>query len=350
MQRARLESLLAGMRGLRIAVVGDLFLDAWIFIDRGRDEPSLETGKIAYQVDHAVYTPGAAGTVLGNLAALGVGTLRAVSLLGEDGHGLELLRGLHRLGVDTGDVLQDAALVTPTYCKPLFMPGADVPGAAAVEHNRMDYKNLRPTPPALEDALIARIHALPGTVDAVLVLDQLTEANTGVVTDRVRDALAAMARAHPELLVFADSRAHLHKFRDMTLKCNHLEAAAITGTRAPAEGDFSREAAFAALDALAERAGRAPFVTCGAQGIACVCADGSKALVRAARQTGPIDVCGAGDSCSAGIVSALCAGADRQEATFVANLVAGVTVRKLGTTGSASPQEILTLYEEQFAE
>ncbi|MEG1472038.1 MAG: PfkB family carbohydrate kinase, partial [Clostridia bacterium] len=64
----------------------------------------------------------------------------------------------------------------------------------------------------------------------------------------------------------------------------------------------------------------------------------------------PIDVCGAGDACTAGMISALCAGGLPSEAAELGNLCAGVTVRKLGTTGTANQQEVLALFEEQEAE
>ena len=59
---------------------------------------------------------------------------------------------------------------------------------------------------------------------------------------------------------------------------------------------------------------------------------------------GPIDPVGAGDSASAGLVSALTCGAPLPEAAALANLVASVTVRKIGVTGTASPTEILASF------
>jgi sugar/nucleoside kinase (ribokinase family) len=56
--------------------------------------------------------------------------------------------------------------------------------------------------------------------------------------------------------------------------------------------------------------------------------------------TGPIDPTGAGDSASAGAVLALTSGATPPEAALVANLVASITIRQLGTTGSASPAQV----------
>jgi sugar/nucleoside kinase (ribokinase family) len=52
---------------------------------------------------------------------------------------------------------------------------------------------------------------------------------------------------------------------------------------------------------------------------------------------GPIDPVGAGDSASAGIASAIAAGLDPVAAAAFGNLVASITVRQIGTTGTASP-------------
>ncbi|MCZ7544701.1 MAG: PfkB family carbohydrate kinase [Anaerolineae bacterium] len=60
---------------------------------------------------------------------------------------------------------------------------------------------------------------------------------------------------------------------------------------------------------------------------------------------GPIDIVGAGDSAVAGLASALCAGATPVEAALVGNLAASVTVRQLGTTGTASRAQMLQAFE-----
>jgi len=60
---------------------------------------------------------------------------------------------------------------------------------------------------------------------------------------------------------------------------------------------------------------------------------------------GPLDPVGAGDSASAGLISAFACGAEVEKAVAFANLAAAVTVRKLGETGTASPEEILALFD-----
>jgi len=56
--------------------------------------------------------------------------------------------------------------------------------------------------------------------------------------------------------------------------------------------------------------------------------------------SGPIDIVGAGDSCSAGIACAMVSGATLEQAAAFGNLVASITIQQLGTTGTASPEQV----------
>src|SRR6266436_1096165 len=94
---ATLEQILSRIPRLRIGVLGDLFLDRYLDIDASLTEPSLETGLEAYQVVRVRSYPGAAGTVINNLAALGVGRIVPIALIGDDGEGHELRQALHFL-------------------------------------------------------------------------------------------------------------------------------------------------------------------------------------------------------------------------------------------------------------
>lgn len=65
--------------------------------------------------------------------------------------------------------------------------------------------------------------------------------------------------------------------------------------------------------------------------------------------SGPIDVVGAGDSATSGIVAALLSGASDLEAATVGNLVASITVQQIGTTGTASPAQVVARWREASA-
>src|SRR5438128_10065306 len=91
------EHILACAERLTVGVLGDLFLDRYLDLDATLTEPSLETGQDAYQVVRVRSYPGAAGTVINNLVALGARRVYPLSALGDDGEGHELLQALRRL-------------------------------------------------------------------------------------------------------------------------------------------------------------------------------------------------------------------------------------------------------------
>ena len=88
-------------------------------------EPSLETGLDAYQVVRVRACPGAAGTVISNLAALGVGQIMPIAVIGDDGEGFELRQALGKLPAVTSDsIFSCPDRRTPTYTKPMLcVPG-----------------------------------------------------------------------------------------------------------------------------------------------------------------------------------------------------------------------------------
>ena len=101
MTAQRLSQILDAFPKIKIAVIGDYFLDKWLTIDRALDEVSLETKLTAYQVIGKRIFAGAAGTVMSNLSALDIGELYAVGFIGDDGEGFEMLRDLHAKRVNT---------------------------------------------------------------------------------------------------------------------------------------------------------------------------------------------------------------------------------------------------------
>jgi rfaE bifunctional protein kinase chain/domain len=328
--RERLDDILRRLPSLRLVVVGDFFLDRYLVTDPDLSETSLETGLEARQVVEVRSSPGAAGTVTNNLAALGVGRLHAVGLIGEDGEGYELRRGLAATGVETSGLLARPDRFTPTYMKPMVREGA-----RERELERLDIKNRRPMDREAEEAVIASLNALAPEADGMVLADQVQERNCGVLTDRMREHIRELAARHPALPIVADSRMRIGEYRGVMLKPNSHEAFAACGRSGAPEREMLRTCG----TELAERTGRPVFITLGPDGML-VCMEGTCRYVPGIAVEGPIDIVGAGDSAMAGIVSALAAGAAAEEAAALGNLCASVTVTKLGTTGTASPEEL----------
>jgi bifunctional ADP-heptose synthase (sugar kinase/adenylyltransferase) len=340
-------AILEALPSLRIAVAGDLFLDKWLEIDRSLDEPSVETGLTAYQVVKKRIYAGAAGTVLSNLAALNVGKLYAVSFTGDDGEGFELRCILSHLGVNLDNVVVSGEVITPTYTKPLFLKSATGGTPYFEESNRLDHRNVRLTPADIEDRITASLKALCSAVDAIVVVDQLAVEGYGVITPRVREALAKIAAENNRLVVYADSRAFIGKFKNTIVKCNDHEAVfVVKGRKIPREELVDLDEAGSCLLELSKHSGKQAFVSCGSRGVLFKGKDGKPELAPAVPVSGPIDTVGAGDACTAGIVSVLCCGASPGEAAFMGNLCSSITIQVIGTTGTASREQLRRRYDE----
>jgi len=348
MDRQRLEQITNHFPELRIAVVGDFFLDKWLEIDRSLDEPSVETNLTAYQVVAKRCYAGAAGTVLSNLAALETGKLYALGFVGDDGEGFEMLRILQNMGINTDMLFVSPEVMTPTYTKPVFRRENGIE-----ETNRLDHKNIRPTPKDLEQKIIDAVWSLAPNVDALIALDQLTNEGYGVLTPRLRQELAKIGEQYPKLVLYADSRAFIRHFRNMIIKCNNLEAVRLSSSAG--ETDIAEKASNLdevkkCLLSLAAQSKKPVFITCGSKGVMVPGEKDQCVLVPALTlpPDTPIDIVGAGDACTSGIVTALCSGAAPEEAAFVGNLAASITIQVIGTTGTATRSQILAAYDRYF--
>jgi bifunctional ADP-heptose synthase (sugar kinase/adenylyltransferase) len=238
--------------------------------------------------------------------------------------------------VNASAVFSDPDRRTPTYTKPMLCEKAQEPR----ELNRLDIKNRAILSPAYEQKVIEALTSLWPDLNALLVLDQVSEANCGVITDGVRLALHKLADSEPAKWVLGDSRERIGLFRAVCLKPNQVEC-----LRATSAADVP-----AAALALARQCGRAVFCTQGQDG-ALLAEPTSDAvqLVPGFAVAGPIDTVGAGDSTSAGIACGLAAGASLMDAAAFGNLVASITIQQLGTTGTASPGQIRARWRQVSA-
>jgi sugar/nucleoside kinase (ribokinase family) len=194
--------------------------------------------------------------------------------------------------------------------------------------------------------VLEALHDVWHQVDALIVLDQVSEENCGVVTGRVRDDLARLGVKEPDKFVLADSREKIMAFDHVSLKPNERE-----GDRAahgPAGWNEMLDVHPALV--LARRARRPVFYTAGKEGIylARQGDDRVKSPVRipAYPVSGAIDPVGAGDSTSAGITCAVAAGASLEEAAAFGCLVASITIQQIGSTGTATPEQVRQRWQE----
>jgi rfaE bifunctional protein kinase chain/domain len=340
MTPARFNAISEKYAQLRIAVVGDFCLDRYLEIDPAKQETSIETGLPVHNVVNVRSQPGAAGTILNNLVALGIGEIYPVGFCGEDGEGFHLRRALQaRQGVRLDYFVETNLRHTFTYCKPLVME----PGKAPVELSRLDTKNWTPTPALLQGRMIDSVARLATEVDAIILMDQVDLPETGVVTARVLEAIGCLVNELPELLIVADSRRSLRGYPPVCLKMNAAELSALTGAKRDLTLDEIRQTA----SALARQNQRNVFVTLAERGIVGASPHSEPAHIPALPVRGEIDIVGAGDSVTANLTAALASGATVRETIEIANVAASIVIHQLGTTGTAQVPQIAELLPKE---
>jgi rfaE bifunctional protein kinase chain/domain len=311
--------ILAAFPQLRALVVGDVCLDRWCSYDPNLAEPSRETGIPRIGVVSTEVTPGAAGTVANNLVALKTGKVAVLGLAGNDGNGYELRSALQARGI--ASLLVEAPQIpTFTYTKLINRrTGAeDIP--------RVDFIYTEALPETLDRALVSALEQAAPGFDVILVSDQAETSAGGVVTAAMREALTRI----PNVLVWVDSRLRAEHFRNVLVKPNRQEAEAAS-MRALGRVDYAELRRRMHAPAL--------VITHGAEG-ALVVTEAGSTLVPTRGVGHPVDICGAGDSFSAGAALTLKVTGDAVEAARFGNLIASITIMKKGT-GTASPEEVI---------
>ena len=335
MDEARLKTILEKFRERKILVVGDFYLDAYWLVDKTKSTLSLETPWHTNPIVEQRYSPGAAGTVTNNLAALEVGEVYTLSVIGEDGFGNTLMECLAATGCITDFMITAPDRVTPTYLKPIHRGYEGI----ETEGPRFDIENQSMMQSEVEDRVLNTLRECVLQVEGIIVGDQMPHDNWGVITDRVREEICRLAIEFPDKIFFVDSRTRIQKYHHVIIKPNRFEAKrAVNPDWTGREVDI--EEAKRCGQILTKQTEKPLFITAGSEGIL-VFHDGQVEHVPGILLETELDSVGAGDSVSAATVATLCGGYNYLDAVQVGNLVASVTVTKIGTTGTASHTEVI---------
>lgn len=314
-----LDEIFRGIDAARVAIIGDFCLDAYWTADMTLSEISREVPHFPLPIVDERMSPGGAGNVACNLAALRPQKVFAIGMTGRDWRGAALKGLLEEAGVDTSMFLSSQNRVTPAYIKPLRRGLGDV----IYEDPRLDFEDRRPMCPEDEDRLVAALDRLEA--DVLCVGDQL---KFGCITPKVRAKICEMAKNG--LTVIVDSRDRIALYEDVIVKPNEVEAARAV----QAEGDYAHIARL-----LSQKTRRPAIVTLGPEGCL-VCENGDVTPVPARKVQPPVDICGAGDTFMSALACAMAAGAPLAEAAWFANTASSITIKKINMTGTASREEL----------
>ena len=320
MDLASLQQRLSAAARARVACVGDLMLDRYVYGEVARISPEAPI-PVMRRTDEATML-GAAGNVARNAAALGA-TAALAGVLGDDANGHQALRLME------GDPRLEAHVVMePGRCTTLktrFVAGSQ-------QLLRVDREDDRPLAGWLEGSLIEAVADACHGAGAVLLSDYAKGAATEKVIAAVGEAATA---AGARLVVDPKGRSFAKYGPAAVIKPNARELSLTVDL--PVRTDAEIEAALMA--ALETCQAGAILVTRAAQGMSLAVRGGGVRHFRSEPRT-VFDVTGAGDTTLAALGVALACGAELAEAVEFALLAAGVVVGKVGTA-VATPAELV---------
>lgn len=328
-----LDAILALLPNTRVAVFGDFCLDAYWWIDQSEAEKSVETQLPIRRVRRQQFGLGGAGNVVANLVDLGVRDVKAIGAVGADLFGRELLRLLEDRDVDTrGVVLLDAPWQTFVYAKPYREDEED---------NRLDFGSFNILPEEATEMLMTALDRAAAVSDIVVLNQQRVG---GISTPKVIGRINRIIAKHPNTRFIVDARQDAALYQGAIFKLNALEASRVLGECCEENHVPADRAKIYALH-LWRKIGQPVFLTRGEHGM--LVADGEVVHeipgIQVIERT---DAVGAGDTAVAALAAVMGSNGNALVAAKFANVVASITVRKLQTTGTATPEEIRALGDQ----
>ena len=310
-------ALIDAMAGRRIAVVGDVVADEFVYGRVAR--VSREAPVLILEYDSTEVLPGGAGNAANNVAALG-GRVALAAVVGQDDPGRRMVRALHP-GVDRSRIVRVSTHATPLKTRIL----AGGIHSAKQQVVRID-RGVRPviTPAAravFEATSLLAVH----DCDGVLVSDY----GQGLITPAFLKRLKASACAEGPVPFLLDSRYRLLDYRGLTLSApNESEVEAATGIRI---NDDAAALERAGREVLTRTKMGAVLITRGSRGMALFQPRAATVHIPIFGSDEIADVTGAGDTVMATLTLALASGGSFEMAARLANYAGGIVVMKRGT-------------------
>ncbi len=320
MKNSTLEAVISQFPNCRIAVIGDLMIDSYVWGVVERISPEAPVPVV--QVSKTSCCLGGAANVMRNIVTLG-GQVDAFGLVGNDSSGELIRQMLREYKIDPAGVLTDFA--RPSIRKERVIAGSQ-------QLLRIDYENPSPAGDDLRRELVDKVkaHLKSGKVQALIIEDYAK----GLFARDMVQELIDYANTLNIITVFDPNPRNPMQLSGLTvMKPNRLEAFSMAGVpqtaqKGSAENDESLRKVANLL--MQQWHVKHLLISLAAQGMALYNQDGSSMIIPT-RAREVYDVSGAGDTVVATAALALAAGCDARSAAELANYAAGVVVRQLGT-------------------
>ena len=309
----------------RVAVVGDLMLDAYTFGSARRISP--EAPVLVLDAERESCCLGGAGNVMRNLMTLG-GHALAYGVLGNDADGEIVRKMLTGYGIDHSMVMGDPARRT-TRKQRVLAANQQLIRIDTEDTFALDEEISRTIFTALAKAIEQKL------VDAVLFEDY----GKGMLSHNFVSGITEKAKKAGVITALDPKPGNLAPVRGLTvMKPNRVEAYAMSGLGHDATLDKVAE------KIMAEWSPEILLISLAAQGLA-IFRPGAEPVGIPTRAREVFDVSGAGDTLIGTYTLALASGAAPETAAMLANCASGVVVGKVGTV-TVTKDELLKAIEK----
>ena len=301
---------LDAMRKVRIAVLGDLMLDRYLWGTVSRISPEAPVPVV--EIDEESEQFGGAANVANNILGLGA-TAIPIGVIGEDSSGQRLLELLKNAGCLTDGILVDGD--RPTTIK-----------TRVIAHNqhvvRTDRESKKDLEAATQERFLKFISMIIKDVDALLIEDY----NKGMIAQPLLSRTIELARLHGVIITVDPKFNHFFDYQRVTVfKPNRNETEKALGMKLSSPENVRKAGAMLFEKLQCENV----LITLGDHGMMLFEQSGAvHAIPSRARHVH--DVSGAGDTVIGALTVALASGASIIEAAILANYAAGVVVGEIG--------------------
>lgn len=331
--RDRLLQIVGKFSGKRILVVGDMVADQYIIGTPARI--SREAPVLILTHEHDFTVPGGATNPGVNASTLGAEVFLA-GVVGDDVAGEQLREKLREYGVRLDGLVSEPGRPTSTKTR-ILAGGTQLVQQQIVRVDRIDDSELSESS---KQQIIDYLRDMIAQVDALIVSDY----ENGVINPAIVEAFLPLAIEQGKI-VTVDSHGDLHRFRGATvLTPNQPEAEGTLNMRITDRASLE-QAGKALLD---QTEAQGVLVTRGSEGMSLFERGRDPLHIPASNLTEVADPTGAGDTVAAAFTLALTTGAAMADAAHLANIAAGLVVRRLGCA-TTTPDE-LRLAIEQLTE
>ena len=308
--KERINQLLTSVQSKKIAVIGDIMIDRYVWGTVSRISPEAPVPVV--EVESETSRLGGAANVANNITALGA-TAFLIGIVGDDATGGELRRILDGKKTSSDGIITDPS--RPTTVKTRVI-------AHSQHVVRIDSEEKKDIDSVIRQKVLSALEKNINSIDGIIIEDY----NKGVIVKELIHNVIELARSKNKIITVDPKFNNFFEYKNVTVfKPNKKETEEALGKKLKSEEDVVT-------------AGKALLAKLGAENILLTRSEKGMSLFERsgvithipthAREVA--DVSGAGDTVIATLTLMLAAGASMQEAATLANIAGGIVCEEVG--------------------